>query len=365
MTIISNNKTSIGSNVLSGNENPVSLRISSDEVIIGEAAFEGSGISTLSIYSNMTMIESSAFSRCGKLKTINIASRNKVNISTSSFYNSNLTLINITYNETLIGTSAFGSCHSLTSVFLSSNSTTIGPHSFSYCSQLKEFDYEGTNAPSCGPNLLKRSSSLTRITVSSDYSSDEFWGKPAIHIPDDLRNNQCYEYNVSNNGTILVWKKPETEKWDGYNKTCVECECENTSGIHCSFCEHENGSDTLCSNEQCIQKDIFLNDKWVVVIDVKPFDVVDFYETETKTILSNLSEISEDDITIATEVDKDGQIVRVVVQVDNETKAKVIADTMNNLDKKSCDRNGANVAKESIKRIVDFCSSDHDRRRDN
>lgn len=82
-------------------------------VEIGEAAFEGSNITSVTIQNGITKIGVSAFSGCSSLKTVNLPD-----------------------SVTTIGMCAFMGCSSLETIFISENVTYIGQVAFFGCNRL-------------------------------------------------------------------------------------------------------------------------------------------------------------------------------------------------------------------------------------
>ncbi len=167
---------------------------------IGDMAFGGSGLTTISIPNSVTSIGSSAFSGCSSLTSINIPnsvttidgwaflgcsglasisvvsdnpkydSRNNCNAIIETATN---TLIAGCMNTTIpnsvtsIGDEAFSNCSSLTSINIPNSVTTIGDMAFEGCSGLTNISIPNS-VTSIGDHTFYSCSSLTSISVASD-----------------------------------------------------------------------------------------------------------------------------------------------------------------------------------------------------
>ena len=114
-----------------------SLTIPSSVTSIGSSAFYGcSGLTSLIIPSSVTSIGASAFYRCIGLTSLAIP-LSITSIEASTFLGcSGLTSFTIPLNVTSIGASAFSECSGLTSIHIPSNVTSIGASAFMLCSGL-------------------------------------------------------------------------------------------------------------------------------------------------------------------------------------------------------------------------------------
>ena len=111
---------------------------------IGEGAFGGCNLTTITIPNGVTMIEREAFRYCSNLTSITIPS----SVTTIGFFAfaecENLTSINIPSGVTTIGYGVFAGCN-LTSITIPSSATTIKTGAFSSCSSLTSIDVENEN----------------------------------------------------------------------------------------------------------------------------------------------------------------------------------------------------------------------------
>ena len=137
--------------------------------------FKNNTTISASTFSNMLMyevnmsdiienIDSYAFYKCTKLKTINISDNIK-KIGYSSFQNcSSLTGITIPDSVTSIGNNAFYNCDGLTGITIPDSVTSIGTYAFQSCSNLTNVEI-GSGCTSIGPQAFRNCSNLTGITI--------------------------------------------------------------------------------------------------------------------------------------------------------------------------------------------------------
>jgi hypothetical protein len=104
--------------------------------IIGDMAFAGTSVTSITIPSGVTSIGSGAFSNCVSLTSITIPS-GVTSIGNQTFYRcDSLTNITIPESVTSIGNWAFEGCTSLTSITIPSGVTSIGSFAFVDCTNV-------------------------------------------------------------------------------------------------------------------------------------------------------------------------------------------------------------------------------------
>ena len=111
---------------------------------IGEYAFKGSGLTSITIPDNIISIGEHAFAWCNNLPSVTIGN-SVTSIGEGAFYGcKNLTSITIPNSVTSIGERAFYWCTSLRSVTIPDSVTSIGSSTFSGCDSLTSVYYNGT-----------------------------------------------------------------------------------------------------------------------------------------------------------------------------------------------------------------------------
>ena len=109
---------------------------------IGSNAFSGSGIASIDIPLNVTLIYGGAFQGCKNLKTIDIP-ESITYIESFLFRGSGLTSVTIPNSVTYIGSYAFEDCYDLKSVSLPNSVDFMGDWAFSHCQSLSSFTIPG------------------------------------------------------------------------------------------------------------------------------------------------------------------------------------------------------------------------------
>ena len=157
------NVTSIGLGTFYGCSGLTSLTIPSGVTSIGDDAFYGcNGLTSLTIPSGVTSIGRFAFSGCSGLTSLTIPS-GVTSIGWGTFYGcSGLTSLTIPSGVTLIGESAFHDCSGLTSLTLPSGVTSIGILAFDGCSGLTSMTIP-PSVTSIGSKAFRDCSGLTSI----------------------------------------------------------------------------------------------------------------------------------------------------------------------------------------------------------
>ena len=142
---------------------------------LGIAAFAGcSGLTSLTIPSGVTSIDSEAFRGCSGLTSLTIPS-GVTSIGAGAFYGcSGLTSLTIPSCVTSIGGWAFEYCSGLTSLTIPSGITSIGESAFAGCSGLTSLTLP-SGVTSIGDYAFQDCSGLTSLTIPSGVTLIGKW----------------------------------------------------------------------------------------------------------------------------------------------------------------------------------------------
>ena len=179
----------IGSYAFSGCSGLTSLTIPSNITYIGGGAFEGcSGLKSINIPSSITFIGEGTFSGCSGLRSINIPS-SVTKIGKYAFQGcSRLTSINLPSSITKIGESAFWDCSLLKSINLPASITEIGKYAFCGCSRLTSINLPAS-VTKIDEDTFSGCSRLTSINLPASIteinkSAFEYcWSLTSINLP--------------------------------------------------------------------------------------------------------------------------------------------------------------------------------------
>lgn len=132
----------IGDNAFNGCSGLTSITLPSDVTSIGKSAFSGcSGLTSLTLPPGVTEIGALTFEDCRGLTSLSLPS-SLTSIGYFAFYKcSGLTSLTIPSGVTEIGDAAFDKCSGLTSISLPSSLTSIDVGAFGGCSGLKEVSF--------------------------------------------------------------------------------------------------------------------------------------------------------------------------------------------------------------------------------
>ena len=118
---------------------------------IGDRAFAGSKVTSVTIPNSVTKIDSGAFKNCRELTEVTFGS-----------------------SVEEIGEEAFSGCRKLARVSLPDSLRTIGRNGFSYCSALQELDL-GDGLQELGSNSFAKCSSLKTLVIPGSVKTVEYW----------------------------------------------------------------------------------------------------------------------------------------------------------------------------------------------
>jgi hypothetical protein len=160
---------------------------------LGDGAFGGSGLTSITIPSNVRSIGDQVFAFCGSLANVAM-STNVTMIGDEEFeWCTNLTTMNIPNGVRNIGQGAFWDCSSLTTMTIPDSVTNIGDEAFSVCWNLRSVILS-TNLVTIGDQVFAYCDNLTNVRMGSGVKSignSAFISCPSlaeVAIPDGVTN---------------------------------------------------------------------------------------------------------------------------------------------------------------------------------
>jgi len=131
------------------------------------------------------------------------------------------------------------------------------------------------------------------------------------------------------NDEWIIRERDNVTFWINQSNECIENECDNaTGGFSTVTCRDENGVENMCVDGIC---DIKHNkdDKIRVEFDFDEeyIDKLDVNSTETRSVVSEMTGIDRDKITIGVEYNSEGHAYRLVVFVFDESDAQRVLDS--------------------------------------
>ena len=186
------------------------VNISNGITRIGDCAFDGLGITSITIPDSVTSIGNDAFGDCGNLTDITIPD-SVTSIGDYTFYGcKSLTSITIPCSVTSIGDYTFYGCKSLTSITIPCSVTSIGNDAFGFCENLTNITIPDS-VTSIGDYTFYGCTSLTSITIPNSVTSIgnyTFYGctsLTSITIPDSVISiGWCAFYDCASLTSITI-----------------------------------------------------------------------------------------------------------------------------------------------------------------
>jgi hypothetical protein len=163
--------TTIADNAFLNNLNIIGLDLGGSVIqTIGNNAFKGSGLRTLTLPSGLTSIGNNAFQNCVNLTTLTIPPAETMSFGNYCFAGcSKLTSINIPNGVTSIPIHCFNGCALMTTVTSHSGITSIGEYAFNGCAALTSFTIP-SGVTTLPPYSFAGCSSLTSLTLPTNLT---------------------------------------------------------------------------------------------------------------------------------------------------------------------------------------------------
>jgi len=219
------------------------------------------------------------------------------------------------------------SSNSLTSISISSIDNPIDETSFDGCSNLTTVTYFGTN-DLCDNPSFQIFSNAEHIYVPVRYNSSEFCGHEVTFDPTMYgnlsdKNNNCYEVVIDIvTNTPSIPQKPDAVIWENQTTQCVKYECVVGNGDESrNIC---NGNSDICMNgNTCESKESVMDGKeWRIEIEVVATNATDVNIAEIIEVVAETTGADESNVKVGVEMNEVGEVVRVIVYVNDEDTAK-------------------------------------------
>ncbi len=169
---------------------------------IGLNAFNGcSSLQTVNVPSSVTGIGAGAFSTCGALQTATIQAQITYLLNQTFQYCSSLTSVSLPSTLTEINYLAFNDCTNLPSITIPENVSYIGSAAFRNCTSLKDVYFQGATPPSVnlegngdlfrdasGDGVIDHSTITLHVPFGATeaYSNHDYWKTFHILLPSEI-----------------------------------------------------------------------------------------------------------------------------------------------------------------------------------
>ena len=215
---IPNSVTSIGGGAFYGCRTLTSVIIPNSVTSIGPLAFMNSGLTSVTIPNSVNTIEYQLFLGCEHLTSVSIPN-SVTTIGEFAFWNSGLTSVTIPNSVTIIGVEAFYGCSGLTSVIIPNSVITIGDGAFELCGLTSVTIPNSVTTIGAGAFSFCRALTEVRSMITEPFEIDPYcWAEYGV---------STYEFPLY----VPVGTKEKYESTPGWNKFKNIVEMEASSGI--------------------------------------------------------------------------------------------------------------------------------------
>jgi len=159
-------------------------------------------------------------------------------------------------------------------------------------------------------------------TGECDYEKTDGWQGLAD------QENKCYELGCDVS-TWIIQKRESAVDWELKTNDCYKFQCENsTGGLSWRICNTSEAVSLLCMESECLENWESVIPGWFVQIKLRSATVESFDKDEFLSNISNLSGLNPDEISYGDEVDSDGNILTIVLKVEDQAKADSISEAV-------------------------------------
>jgi len=293
---------------------------------------EGKDTTTYSIPYGTTSVDENAFR--GNTYLIEVIIPSSVSVIGDHAFEGCEKLLNVSMDKgiSFIGDYAFNGCKTMKAIVIPSSVVSLGRYALEGCSSLSTVQYLGDSNPCVGSGMkvFDNCDSLQAIYVPPNYYDDYTELCESINIcytdtpgAFDLKSTVCSE-EYCFYGNVLSRDRDNVSKWKHRTDACVLYECDDKLGfVQHADCVAEGGVRYMCLNGGCLPRGNVLS----VELDLEDFKASQLNVTLVK---GELKDISGVDITnVAYELDSNANILRLVIQIDDEPTGHKIVNSVN------------------------------------
>jgi len=234
---------------------------------------------------------------------------------------SSLQSVTMNSNMVTIGMFSFSKCSSLETVIIPSSVVLMDYSIFSECENLRTVEYYGTSDTAPDSYVFYGCDQLEYISVTTNYTDDTFC---------DIK--VMYHWNVKSSGII-------DGRWFVKDKSSIG----DISELRQYFeSKEEYVVGDLNTNELIESNTIVMQDMNIIVNKKDKIVIVEFDDgvrevniSEVANMISEATGIDIKKLIVSVEINEKGEVVRVLLYVDNDAAANTIVDMINGLDRDS------------------------------
>ena len=186
---------------------------------------------------------------------------------------------------------------------------------------------------------------FTKCTMGT-YKNGNIIQEKRVNVTEwEDQSNSCYEFLCDIDNGFIIKKRNNASQWEKQSNECFEYICDNESGlIGWSKCNSTDKMNRTCVNGKCIESKTIIDNKWSVIIEMEnAIKAIELNVSEFITeiiIISGMNEtvdINEIIITTEIEIDENGDIINIIIHVDNEEIANTISEVVESKMKEGCE----------------------------
>jgi len=172
--------------------------------------------------------------------------------------------------------------------------------------------------------VFEECNQLNNVCVTKSYKSNSFCGISYLCNCSEevIPLNDCRDDIFYCDINLFTVNSTNAIEWEKQTNGCLRYECSDDGEFKI---QGRCGPDQICMNDECIDE----STEWGIELDIEPINSNELNVTEIISIISQISNIESNKMTVSTKIDNHGKVYKIIVHVSDENTSLSIIETVN------------------------------------